>query len=112
MNDALLVLSVLAAILLYIAYRQGKHMEGLREAKKMFINVLPLLLLAFIMVGFINALPKEVLQSGWEQDQAGRFSHRFINRCAHQGPSFSPCLTPFSATAFHRAAVAMITAWA
>ncbi|HOL16981.1 MAG TPA: permease [Bacillota bacterium] len=116
MNDALLILSLMAAILLYIAYRQGKHMEGLREAKKMFVNVLPLLLLAFVMVGFINLLlPKELLQSwlgagsGWK----GLVTGSLIGSLIQGGPyAFFPMFDAvFRDSVSTGTAVAMITAW-
>ncbi len=116
MNDALLVLSIMAAIMFYLAYRQGKHVEGLREAKKIFLNVLPLLLLAFVMVGFINLLlPKELLQSwlGAESGWKGLVTGSLIGALIQGGPyAFFPMFDAvFRDSVSTGTAVAMITAW-
>lgn len=62
--NAYILLTTMAIILIVISYRQGNHVEGLKEAKNLFINVLPMLVCAFVIVGFISVLiPRELLQN-------------------------------------------------
>ncbi|MFH1851229.1 MAG: permease [Candidatus Neomarinimicrobiota bacterium] len=59
-----LVMATLAVILLYIGYNrgQGEHLVGLTSAWKMMLQILPLLVCAFIVAGMIQVLlPKEML---------------------------------------------------
>ncbi|MDO9574358.1 MAG: permease [Candidatus Contubernalis sp.] len=116
MTNALVVLSLIAIILLFVAYRQGKHVEGLKEAKRMFLNVLPLLLFAFIIVGFIDILiPKEALQAwlGEESGWKGLIIGPAIGALIQGGPfAFFPLFnTVFRDSVTTGTAVAMITAW-
>jgi len=67
------VMALLAFILMVIAYHrgQGEHWTGLKSAWQMTIQVLPLLLLAFVVAGMIQAmLPKEVV-SRWIGSESG-----------------------------------------
>jgi uncharacterized membrane protein YraQ (UPF0718 family) len=69
----IMVMAVLAFILLIIAIRQGRgaHLTGLKSAWRMTIEVLPLLLLAFIVAGLIQALlPKDVI-TRWVGAESG-----------------------------------------
>jgi uncharacterized membrane protein YraQ (UPF0718 family) len=69
----ILVMAVLAFILLMIAIRQGSgaHLTGLKSAWRMTIEVLPLLLLAFVVAGLIQALlPKDVI-AHWVGAESG-----------------------------------------
>ncbi len=115
-TDALIALSIIAAILLFVAYRRGKHVEGLKEASKLFLNVLPLLLVAFVIVGFIEILlPKELLHawvgegSGWK----GLIIGPVIGALIQGGPfAFFPMFDAvFRESVSTGTAVAMITAW-
>lgn len=115
-TNALLVLSLMAATLLCIAYRQGKIMEGLKEAKKLFLNALPLLICAFAIAGFLDLLlPEESLQawlgedSGWK----GLIIGPLIGALVQGGPyAFFPLFDAvFRDSVSIGTAVAMITAW-
>jgi hypothetical protein len=50
-----LILGVLAVILLYLGYRrgEGQHLIGLKSSVTMTIEVLPLLIFAFVVAGLI-----------------------------------------------------------
>ncbi len=116
MTSAYVVLSLMAAILFFVAYRQGRHLEGLEEAKNMFLNVLPLLLLAFVMVGFISLLlPEETLQTwlGEESGWKGLIIGPAIGALVQGGPfAFFPLFDAvFRDSITTGTAVAMITAW-
>ncbi len=116
MTNALIILSIMAVILLFFAHRQGKIKEGLTEARNMFINVLPLLILAFIIVGFIDLLlPEQALKewmgegSGWR----GLVVGPAIGALIQGGPfAFFPLFDAvFRDNVAIGTAVAMITAW-
>ncbi len=116
MTDAFVVLSIMAIVLLFIAYRKGKHIDGLKEAKNMFIKILPLLFFAFIIVGFIDLLlPKEALQTwlGYDSGWRGLIIGPVIGALIQGGPfAFFPLFdTVFRDSVTTGTAVAMITAW-
>lgn len=116
MTNAFLFLSIMAAILFLVAYRQGKHLEGLKEAKTIFINALPILLCVFIIIGFIEILlPKELLQ-GWLGEGAGvkgLILGTVVGALIQGGPFiFFPLFDAlFRESVTTGTAVAMITAW-
>lgn len=69
-----LVMAVVALVMFVLAYKkgEGQHMIGMQSAWKMTIEILPLLVFAFIVAGMIQVLiPKELLnkwigiESGW-----------------------------------------------
>lgn len=69
-----LIMGVIALILFIIAYNKGdgQYMVGMQSAFKMTIEILPLLIFAFIVAGMVQVLlPKELLskwvgvESGW-----------------------------------------------
>jgi uncharacterized membrane protein YraQ (UPF0718 family) len=73
MNVNNILLAVIAFILLIVAYLQDKGvcLSGLRIGGKMFIDVLPLLVAAFIIAGLVQVLlPKEII-SRWLSDRVG-----------------------------------------
>jgi uncharacterized protein len=116
MTNALITLSLMAVILLFFAFRQGKLKVGVRESAKMFFSVLPLLICAFILVGFIEMLiPKELLQvwlgveSGWK----GLVIGPLVGALVQGGPyAFFPLYDAlFRNSVSTGTAVAMITAW-
>ena len=68
-----LIMGGLALVLLGIGYYrgEGQHVAGLKFAMKVTVEILPLLVFAFIVAGMVEALvPREVL-SGWIGEQAG-----------------------------------------
>jgi len=68
-----IIMAVLAVILLFIGYFKGEDLpaKGLKSALNMTVQILPLLILAFIVAGMIQALlPKELL-SRWIGEEAG-----------------------------------------
>lgn len=59
-----IIMAVLAVVLLFISYArgEGQHIKGLKSALDMTIEILPLLIFAFIVAGTIQALlPRELL---------------------------------------------------
>lgn len=74
MTTATLILAILAAVLLLYAWRRGdgSHRRGLQQGWQTLRRTLPLLILAFVIVGYVNILsPQELIQtaigpdSGW-----------------------------------------------
>jgi len=64
-------MAVLAAITLAVAYSRGKHLEGLVLAKNITLQVLPLLLFAFIVAGMLQALIPQELVAKWIGKESG-----------------------------------------
>lgn len=69
-----IVMGVLALILVLVAYSRGngEHIGGLKSATTLIVEIIPLLLFAFIVAGMIQVLlPKELIarwiggESGW-----------------------------------------------
>ncbi len=67
-------MATLAVVLLYVGYSkgEGQHLNGLKYAYRLLIQILPLLLCAFIVAGMMNELiPREKVaqfvgkESGW-----------------------------------------------
>ncbi|MCF8024073.1 MAG: permease [Desulfobacteraceae bacterium] len=70
---ALILLVLIAVFTSVYAYKRGdnSHVKGLTIAKNTFINISPLLVMAFIMAGFMQVvIPPELIQS-WLGEEAG-----------------------------------------
>jgi uncharacterized membrane protein YraQ (UPF0718 family) len=70
---ATLVTGVLALVLLCIGYSHGNgdHLTGMRVGMKMFLQVTPLLIFAFLAIGMLPLiLPREVVVK-WVGEEAG-----------------------------------------
>jgi len=68
-----LIMGIIAFILLLLAYYrgQGQHIAGIRIALNIMIEILPLLILSFIVAGMIEVLiPKEII-SKWIGEGSG-----------------------------------------
>lgn len=64
-------MGVLAIILLVIAYTKGQHVQGVRRGVMQFVQVLPMLVFAFIIIGTLPlVLPKEFFTS-WLSHESG-----------------------------------------
>jgi uncharacterized protein len=68
-----LIMMVLAIILLYIGYQkgEGQHLVGLKAAYKMTVEILPLLVFAFIIAGMAQVLIPHELLSKWVGEESG-----------------------------------------
>jgi len=67
------IMAALAIILLAIGYSKGggQHIQGLNSGLKMIVEIIPLLLFAFIVAGMVQVLlPQEVL-SRWIGEESG-----------------------------------------
>jgi uncharacterized membrane protein YraQ (UPF0718 family) len=111
-------MAAIAAILFVIAlYRgQGEHLAGLRAALDMTVQILPLLILAFIVAGLVQALlPKEELARwvGAESGLRGLIIGTVAGAVAPGGPYVSLPIAAglLSAGASVGTMVAFLTGW-
>ena len=67
------VMGILAIILLLIGYYkgQGQHISGLRETLNMTLEIIPLLIFAFIVAGMVQVLLPRELLSKWVGQESG-----------------------------------------
>ncbi|MBO8168678.1 MAG: permease [Thermoanaerobacteraceae bacterium] len=119
MTVALGILIVMALILFIIAYRRrdGSHLKAVDTGRKMLVNLLPLLLFAFVVSGMLQvAVPAQLIQN-WLGEGAG-FKGILIGGAGGAlipgGPyvSFPIIASIFQAGAGLGTAVAFVTGWA
>jgi len=116
MTSAFVLMGLMAAALMVAAQRRGRVREGLITSWRMFMGVLPLLVLAFVLVGFIQVLlPRETLHTwmGEEAGWKGLLLGTGIGALIQGGPyGFFPLFgSVFRDNVSTGTAVAMITAW-
>lgn len=119
MITALIILIVLATSTSVLAYRKGDgtHLKGFKIAQKTLINMWPLLIIAFVMAGFIQvAIPPELIKS-WLGAQAGLrgvLIGSVVGALIPGGPyvAFPIIASVVNAGAGLGTAVAFITSWA
>ncbi len=68
-----LIMGIFVVILLIFGYSkgQGQHVAGLKAAYRMTIEILPLLILAFIVAGMVQVLLPRELLSRWIGEESG-----------------------------------------
>ena len=68
-----IIMGILALVLIFIGYNrgQGEHIVGLKSASIMIIQILPLLLFAFIVAGMVQILLPRELLSKWIGAESG-----------------------------------------
>jgi uncharacterized membrane protein YraQ (UPF0718 family) len=68
-----IIMGALAVIFLLIGYckGQGQHIIGLRSALNMTVQILPLLIFAFIVAGMVQVLVPQELLSKWVGAESG-----------------------------------------
>jgi len=111
-----IIIGFLALIFISIAYYKGQHIVGLKAALNMTIDILPLLVFAFIIAGMIQVLlPKELLSKwiGAESGFRGILVGTVAGACAPGGPYVS---LPIAAGLLRSGAnigtmVAFLTGW-
>ncbi len=119
MITANLFLVLLALLLWLYAWRRGdgSHMEGMRYGWHTMVRTLPLLLIAFTIVGLENAIAPQRLieqmmgpQSGWQ----GLLIAEGVGMLLPGGPYvvFPLIAAIYHAGAGFAAAITMITSWA
>lgn len=119
MDVATLILVLLALLLLAIAYRRGdgSHRRGIQSGWKTLLRTMPLLIVAFIIVGYVNALQPQELVRSWIGPETG-LSGLLIGTVAGLLLPGGPYIVfPLIAAIFASGAgigptLAMITSWA
>lgn len=68
-----IIMGLLALILVYVGYSKGggQHILGLKSALTMLIQIVPLLILAFIVAGMIQTLLPQEIISKWVGAESG-----------------------------------------
>jgi len=68
-----IIMGLLAVILLFVGYKkgEGQHILGLRMSVNMIIQILPLLIFAFIVAGMVQVLIPRELMSKWVGAESG-----------------------------------------
>ena len=68
-----LIMAVLAAVLFVIALKngEGQHVTGLKAAYKMTIEIIPMLVFAFIVAGLVQTLLPKDLLTKWVGAESG-----------------------------------------
>ena len=68
-----LVMGLLALVLLYVGYSrgEGQHFIGMKMTWKMLVEILPLLVFAFIVAGMVQVLLPRDLISKWVGVESG-----------------------------------------
>ena len=68
-----IIMGVLAIVLVFIAYNKGggEHILGLKSAGSMLVQIIPLLIFAFIIAGIVQVLLPVELISKWVGMESG-----------------------------------------
>ncbi len=68
-----LIMGVIAVVLLYIGYQRGggEHIVGLKSAGNLLLQIIPLLIFAFIVGGMIQILIPQEIISNWVGAESG-----------------------------------------
>ena len=119
MTQATLILVLIAVVLAVIAWRQspGQLKQGARIGWTTLKRTLPVLVLAFIIVGFVNALEPQSLVRSWIGPDSG-YQGLLIGTLAGMLLPGGPYVVfPLIATLYQSGAglgptLAMITSWA
>ena len=111
-----IVLGVIAIAFLFIGYQKGVHLQGLKASGNMLIQIIPLLIFAFIIAGIIPLLiPGEIISKwvGTESGFRGLLIGSAIGGILPGGPYVSmPIVAGMLRTgASIGTMVALITAW-
>lgn len=65
------IMGILAAGLIFIGYCRGEHINGLKQASAMTIQIIPLLVLALIVAGMVQVLLPHDIISKWIGKESG-----------------------------------------
>jgi uncharacterized membrane protein YraQ (UPF0718 family) len=118
MDLATLVLILLALILLAVAIRRGdgSHTRAIRQGWVTLRRTLPLLIVAFIIVGYVNALEPQALVRSWLGPGTGLTGLLVGTAAGMLLPGGPYVVFPLIATIYQSGAalgptLAMITSW-
>ncbi len=111
-----IVMGVLAVILVFLSYQKGVHIQGLKASGNMLLQIIPLLVFAFLIAGMVQFLiPREIISRwvGAESGFRGLLIGTAMGSIAPGGPFVS---MPIAAGLLRMGAnigtmVAFLTAW-
>ena len=68
-----IIMGVIAAVLLFIGYQKGggEHILGLKAAGNLLLQIIPLLIFAFIVAGMVQYLVPTEMLSRWVGTESG-----------------------------------------
>jgi len=68
-----IIMGVIAAVLLFIGYHKGggEHILGLKSAGNLLLQIIPLLILSFIVAGMVQHLVPTKIISKWVGTESG-----------------------------------------
>jgi len=111
-----IILGLLAAVLIILSYQKGVHIQGLKASGNMLVQIIPLLIFAFLIAGMVQfLLPHETISRwvGTESGFRGLLIGTAMGSIAPGGPFVS---MPIAAGLLRMGAnigtmVAFLTAW-
>lgn len=66
-----IIMGILALVAVLVGYQKGQHISGLKESAAMTIQILPLLIFAFIVAGMVRVLLPHDIISRWIGEESG-----------------------------------------
>ena len=66
-----MIMGALALVLFAVGFYKGQHVSGMKSACHMTIEILPILLLAFIVTGMVQVLLPQELLAKWVGEKSG-----------------------------------------
>ena len=66
-----LIMGLLALVLVFIAYQKGIHIQGLKASWNMLLQIIPLLVFAFIVAGMVQLLVPHEIIARWVGEESG-----------------------------------------
>lgn len=119
MIQATLIMIAIAAVMLVYAWRAGenRHLKGIKSGMTTLRRTLPLLVIAFIIVGYVNVLSPQDLVNTWIGPDSGGRGLLIGAGAGMLLPGGPYVIFPLIATLYQAGAgigptIAMITAWA
>ncbi len=119
MTFAFVILAILSSAASIYAYRKGdgSHARGFKIAGASFVNMLPLLLMAFLLAGLMQVMIPPELIRGWLGEEAGLrgiLIGSFFGILIPGGPymAFPIIAAVYNSGAGLGPVIACITAWA
>lgn len=117
MTSTVILLIVLAGILVFFNARNKQHGEGFQTGFKQFLRVLPLIMVAFLFAGMLEALIPDAFIKNWLSQEAGLrgiLVGTLGGMLLAMGPyaSFPIIASMYGAGASVATTVSLITGWA
>jgi len=66
-----IIMGLLAAVLVFVCYQKGVHIQGFKASGNMLIQIIPLLVLSFVVAGMVQVLIPQEIISKWVGAESG-----------------------------------------